>query len=150
MDVEFAIFSAPRCLFLHGICPSARLSLALWKVDDPLLRHALCSALGSGQRDGLCPRCKEASEDLIYRLWYCRANEQYRLQLDSLVPAAVSFPDSLPHTLARTGILPAGWDVLSLEEFKCLLNCSWCCAADGTRTLAGQSRGLPEAPSFAF
>ena len=29
-----------------------------------------------------------------------------------------------------------GWDVLSLEEFKCLLNYLWCCAADGTAALA--------------
>ena len=76
----------------------------------------------------------------MHRLWYCRANEQYRLQLNSLVPAAVSFPDSSPRTLARTGIPPAGWDVLSLEEFKCFLNYSWCCAADGTAALAREYR----------
>ena len=79
MDVEFEIFSAPHCLFFHGTCPSARLWLALWKVDDPLWRHALYSGmhrqsgpslLCAGQRskmglvvarlaeDGLCPRCK--------------------------------------------------------------------------------------------
>ena len=67
--------------------------------------------------DGICPRCKEAPESLMHRLWYCRAIDQYRVQLNSLVPAAVSFPESLPHTLARTGIPPTGWDVLSLEEF---------------------------------
>ena len=54
----------------------------------------------------------------MHRLWYCPAHEQYRLQLNSLVLEAVSFPDSLLHTLARTGIPPAGWDVLSLEEFS--------------------------------
>ena len=86
----------------------------------------------------------------MHRLWYCRANEQYRLQLNSLVPAAVSFPDSSPRTLARTGISPAGWDVLSLEEFKCFLNYSWCCAADGTAALAREYRGMPESPPYAF
>ena len=65
-------------------------------------------------------------------------------------PAAVSFLDSLPHTLARTGIPPAGWDVLSLEEFKCLLNYTWCRAADGTTALAREYREMPEAPPFAF
>ena len=78
---------------------------------------------------------------------FCRANEQYRVQLNSLAPSAVSFLDSLPHTLARTGIPPAGWNLLSLEEFKCLLNFLWCCAADGT---TAPYRRLPEAPPFAF
>ena len=100
--------------------------------------------------DGLCPRCKEAPENLMHRLWSCRANEQYRIQLNSLVPAAVSFPDSLPHTLARTRIPPAAWDVLSLKGFQCLLNYLWCCAADGTTALAREYRELPEAPPFAF
>ena len=134
-------------------------------------RHALCSVmhrqsgpslLCAGQwsktglvvaclaEEGLCPRCKEAPENLMHRLWTCWANEQYRLQLNSLVPAAVSFPDSLPHTLARTGIPPAGWDVLSLEEFKRFLNYLWCCAADGTTALAREYRGMPEAPTVCF
>ena len=117
-------------------------------VDDPLWRHALCgvmhrhsgpSLLCAGQwskmglvvaglaEDGICPRCKEPPENLTHRLWSCRANERYRFLLNSLAPAAVSFLDSLPHTLARTGIPPAGWNLLSLEEFKCLLNFLWCC-----------------------
>ena len=54
--------------------------------------------------DGVCPRCKEAPENLMHRLWYCRASEQYRSQLNSSVPAAASFPDSSLHTLARAGI----------------------------------------------
>ena len=79
MDVECAIFSAPRCLSFHGTCPSVRLWLAHWKVDDPLWRHALYSLmhrqsspslLCAGQwskmglvvarlaEGGLCPRCK--------------------------------------------------------------------------------------------
>ena len=120
----------------------------------------LCSALDSGQtwglvvarlaEDGICPRCKEALENLMHRLWYCPANEQYRVQLNSLVPTAVSFPEPLPHTLARTGIPPAGWDVLSLKGSKCLLNYLWCSAADGTSGVAREHRGLPEAPPFAF
>ena len=43
--------------------------------------------------------------------------------------------------LTASGIPPAGWDVLSLEEFKCLLNLLWCCAADGTTALAREYRG---------
>ena len=146
-------------------------SLTAGMVDDPMWRHALKSVmhhqsdpslLCAGQwsktglfvarlaEDGICPRCKEAPENLMHRLWYCRANEQCRLQLNSLVRATVSFPDSLPHTLARTGIPLAGWDALSLEEFKCLLNFLWCCAADGTTALARKYRGMPEAPPFAF
>ena len=103
-------------------------------VDDPLWRHVLYSLmhrqsgpslLCAGEWSkmglvvarladgGLCPRRKEAPENLMHRLWYCRANEQFRVQLNSLVPAAVSFPDSLPHTLARTLTPPAAWDVLS-------------------------------------
>ena len=100
--------------------------------------------------DGFSPRCKEASENLMNRLWYCGANEHYRLQLNSLVFAAVSFPGSLPRTLPRTGIPPAGWDVLSLEDFKCLLHCVWCFADDGATTaLAREYGGLLEAPLFA-
>ena len=96
-------------------------SLEEWS-DDPMWRHALYSVmhrqsvpslLYAGQwsktglfvarlaEDGICPRCKEAPENLMHRLWYFRANEQYGVQLNSLVPTAVSFPDSLPHTLAR-------------------------------------------------
>ena len=86
----------------------------------------------------------------MHRLWYLRANEQHKVQLNSMVPAAVSFPGALPHTLARTGIPPAGWDVLSLEEFKCLLNYLWCCAADGTTALAREYREMLKAPPFAF
>ena len=146
-------------------------SLTGGMVDDALWRHALYSLLHrqSGPsllcaeqwskmglvvarlaEGGLCPRCKEAPENLMHHLWYCRANDQCRLQLNSLVPAAASFPDSLPHTLARTGIPPAGWDVLSLEEFKCLLNYLWCCAADGTTAMAREYWGLPEALPSAF
>ena len=105
-------------------------SLTGGMVVDPLWRHALYSVmhcqsgpslLCAGQwskmglvvarlaEDGLCPRCKEAPENLMHRLWSCRANEQYRSQLNSLVVAAVGFPDSLTHTLARAGIPPAGW-----------------------------------------
>ena len=40
--------------------------------------------------------------------------------------------------------------MLSLEEFKCLLNYLWCCAADGTTALAREYRGMHEAPPFAF
>ena len=82
-------------------------------VDDPMWRHALHSVvhrqsgpslLCAGQwsktelfvarlaEDGICPRCKEAPENLMHRLWNCWANEQYRFQLNSLVPAASSFP----------------------------------------------------------
>ena len=86
----------------------------------------------------------------MHRLWYCRANVQYRVHLNSLILAAVSIPEPLPHTLARAGMPPVGWDVLSLEEFKCLLNCLWCCAADGTAALAREFWGLPEASPFAF
>ena len=86
----------------------------------------------------------------MYRLWYCLANEQYRVPLNSLVPAAVNILDSSLHTLARTGIPLAAWDVLSLKEFKCLLNHMWCCAADGTTALAREYRGLPDAPPFAL
>ena len=70
--------------------------------------------------------------------------------MNSSVPAAVSFPESLPHTLARTGIPLAGWDVLSVAEFECLWNYLWCCAADDTTALAREYRGIPEAPPFAF
>ena len=77
----------------------------------------LCSALDSGQRwDWLLHVWQMVSAR--DRLWPCRANQQYRLQLNSLVPAAVSFPDFLPHTLARTRIPRASWDVLSLEELS--------------------------------
>ena len=38
----------------------------------------------------------------------------------------------------------------SLEEFRCLLNYLWCCAADGTTALAREYWGLPEVPPFAF
>ena len=69
---------------------------------------------------------------------------------NSLVQAAVSFPDSLRHTLARTRIPPAGWDVLSLEEFTCFLNYLWCCTADGTTALAREYQVVHEAPPFAF
>ena len=40
--------------------------------------------------------------------------------------------------------------VLSLEEFKCLSNYLWCCAADGTAAQAREYKGLPEAPPLAF
>ena len=141
---------------------SAREIMAGGMVDGRLWRHALCSLmhrqsgpslLCAGQwsmmglvvaglaEDGICPRCKEAPENHMHRLWTDRANGQYRLQSNSLVPAAVSFPDSLPYTLARAGIPPAGWGVLSLEEFKCLLNYLWCCAADGTTALAREWQG---------
>ena len=141
-------------------------------VDDPRWRHALYSVmhrqsgpslLCAGQwskmglvvaclaEDGICPRCKEAPDNVMHHLWYCWANEQYRLQLNFVVPAAASFSGLLASlSLARAGIPPAGWDVFSLEEFKCLLNYLWCCAADGPTALAGESRGLPEAPPFAF
>ena len=160
--VEFATFSARRCSrFMALVRPRDYGSLTGGMVDDPLWRHALYSVmhrqsdlslLCAGQwskmglvvarlaEDGLCPRCKEAPENLLHRLWSCRANEQYRLQLNSLVPAAVSFPDTRPRTLARAGIPPAGWDMLSPEEFKCLLNCFWCCAADATTALAREYR----------
>ena len=108
--------------FIALVRPRDYGSLTGGMVDDPMWCHALYSvmhrqsgpfsALGSGQRrDCLlhvwrkivsAPKCKEAPENLMHRLWYCRANEQYKLQLNSLVPAAVSFPDSLLHTLART------------------------------------------------
>ena len=148
-------------------------SLTGGMVGDPMWRHALYSVMHhqSGPsllcaeqwsktglldarlaEDGICPRCMEAPENLMHRLWFCRANE-----LNSLVPAAVSFPHSAPHTLvgtvelvgpgscqfpgltrtlARTKIPTTGWDVLSLEEFKCILNYLWCCAAHGTTALA--------------
>ena len=114
--------------FLALVRPQDYGSLTGGMVDDPLWRHALYSLmhrqsgpslLCAGQwskmgllvallaEDGICPRCKEAPENLMHRLWYCRAIDQYRVQLNSLVPAAVSFPESLLHTLARTGI-PAG------------------------------------------
>ena len=146
-------------------------SLTEGMVHDPMWRHALKSVmhrqsgpclLCAGQwsktglfvarlaEDGICPRCKDAPENLMHRLWYCRANEQNRFQLNSLVPAAVSFLDSLPHALARTGIPLAGWDVLSLEEFKCFLNYLWCCVADDTMALAREYRAMPEAPPFCF
>ena len=157
--------------FMSLVRPRDHGSLTGGMVDDPMWRHALCSVmhrqsgpslLCAGQwskmglafaclaEDGLCPRCKEAPENLMHRLWSWWANEQYRVQLNSLVPAAVSFPDSLAHTLARTGIPRAGWDVLSLEEFKCLVNFLWCCAADGTTALAREYREMLEAPPFAF
>ena len=40
--------------------------------------------------------------------------------------------------------------MLSVEEFECLLNYLWCCAADGTTALAREYREMPEAPPFAF
>ena len=101
-------------------------SLTGGTVDNPLWRHALYSLmhrqsgpslLCAGQlskiglvvaclaEDGLS-RCKDAPENLMHRLWCCWANKQYRLQLNSLVLAAVSFQDSLPHTLPRRN--PAG------------------------------------------
>ena len=73
-----------------------------------------------------------------------------QVSVELVGPVAVSFLDSWLHTVARTGIPPAGCNVLSLEEFKCLLNCLWCCAADGTTALAREYRGLLEAPHFAF
>ena len=112
-------------VFMALVRPRDYGSLTGGMVDDLLWRHALYSVmhrqsgpslLCAGQRskmglvvarlaeDGLCPRCKEAPENLLHRLWSCRANEQYRLQLNSLVPAAVSFPDTRPRTLARAGI----------------------------------------------
>ena len=49
----------------------------------------LCFVLVSGQRwhwllhasaeHGICPRCKEAPENLMHRLWYCQTTVQYRL-----------------------------------------------------------------------
>ena len=63
-------------------------------------------------------------------------------------PGSCQFP-GLTATHARTGIPPAGLNVLSLKEFRCLLNYLWCCAADGTTALARMYRGLPEAPPFA-
>ena len=138
-------------------------------VDDVLWRHALCSLMHRQSGPSLlcaeqwskiglvvarladvvsCPKCKEAPVDLMHRLWTCWANKQYRSRLNSLVPAAASFPDSLPRTLARTGIPPTGLDVLSLEEFTCLLNYLWFCAADGTTALGREYKGLPEAPHF--
>ena len=112
----------------HLVRPRDYGSLTGRMVDVPLWRHALYSVmhrqsgpalLFAGQwsetglfveglaEDGICPRCKKAPRNLMHRLWSCRENEQYRLQLSSLVLAAVSFPDSRPHTLARTGN-PAG------------------------------------------
>ena len=152
--------------FLALVRPRDHGSLTGGMVDDPMWRHALYSLMhrqsdpsllcaGQGSKTGLfvallaeggiCPRCKAAPENLMHRLWYCRSNEQYRVQLNSLVPAAVSFPDSLPRTLAHTGIPP-----VSLEEFKCLLNSLWCCAADGTTALVRESRGLLKIPRLRF
>ena len=92
----------------------------------------LCSALGSGQR-----------RNCLLHVWQ-------EMVSNSLVQAAVSFPDSLPHTLARAGIPPSSWDVLSLEEFTCFLNYLWCCTADGTTALAREYQVVHEAPPFAF
>ena len=129
--------------FMALVRPRDYGSLTGGMVGDPMWRHALYSLmhrqsgpslLCAGEwskmgllvarlaEDGICPRCKEAPENFMHRLWCCQANGQYRVQLNSFFPAVVSFPDSLLHTLGHTGIPPAGWDVLSLEEFKCLLN----------------------------
>ena len=94
--------------FMARVRPRDYGSLTGGMVDDALSCIAsqahLCSqnllVVACLAEDGICPRCKEASENLMHRWWYCQANKQYRLQLNSLVPAAVSLPDSLPRTLA--------------------------------------------------
>ena len=114
-----------------------------------------CSVLDSGRRRAwllhvLQTMVSARGARSLQRTSCTRANEQYRLQLNSLVPAAVSFPDSLPRTQACAGIPPAGLDVLSLEESKCFLNYLRCCAADGAMALAREYGEMPEAPPFAF
>ena len=153
--------------FLALVRPQDYGSLTGGMVDDPLWRHALYSLMHRQSGPSLLWRWTVVKDGIacctfarrwylpemhgeMHRLWYCRANDQYRVQLNSLVPAAVSFPELLLHTLARTGIPPAGWDVLSVEEFECLLNYLWCCAAGGTTALAREYREMPEAPPFAF
>ena len=90
--------------FMALVRPRGYGSLTGGRSDDPMWRHALYSVmhrlsvpslLCAGQwsktglfvarltEDGICPRCKEAPENLMHRLWYCRANEQYRVQLNS-------------------------------------------------------------------
>ena len=77
--------------FMALVRPRDHGSLTGGVVDDPLWRHALYmhrqsgpSLLWAGQwskmglvvarlaEDGICPRCKEAPENLVHRLWCCR------------------------------------------------------------------------------
>ena len=57
--------------------------------------------------DGICPRCEEAPENLVHRLWYCRAKEQYRVQFELVGPGNCQFPGlTASHTCAHRN--PAG------------------------------------------
>ena len=114
--------------FLALVRPRDYGSLTGGMVDDPLWRHALYSLmhrqsgpslLCTGEwskmglllaglaEDGICLGCKEAPENFMHRLWCCRATEQYRVQLNSLVPAAAQFSGLLAsYTCAHRN--PAG------------------------------------------
>ena len=100
--------------------------------------------------DDLCVRCGDAPEFLQHRLWDCKCNAPYRAKLNAAVSRARDFPSSLPLSIARTGIAPKGWSLLSLPEYAALLDYLWCVSADATIALARNHRDLQPALPFAY
>ena len=58
------------------------------------------------QHTDLCPRCGVCVETTGHRLWECRHNTYFRLQLDRFCPGN-QFPRGLPPCLFRCGLIPS-------------------------------------------